>query len=318
MSQSQDALLIIAKPDLAAKKAEWLDHLHLQRRVSEKTLEAYDRDVTQFLRFLTDHLGESPGVPDVADLKPADIRGFMAFRRRANGASGRTLARGLAGIRSFFRFLEKQGLANPAALSAIRPPKESRPLPRPLPASQARAVTQSDSSLHEDPWIAARDAAVLTLLYGAGLRISEAIGLNLEDRPVAGQKSMRVIGKGGKERIVPLLPIINSAIDDYITLCPYVLTRGEKLFRGARGGPLRARLIQSALQKIRSALGLPAKATPHALRHSFATHLLEAGGDLRSIQELLGHASLSTTQIYTAVDTSHLLDVYQKSHPRAG
>lgn len=318
MSQSQDALLIIAKPDLAAKKAEWLDHLQLQRRVSEKTLEAYDRDVSQFLRFLTDHLGESPGVRDVADLKPADIRGFMAFRRRVDGASGRTLARGLAGIRSLFRFLEKQGLANPAALSAIRPPKESRPLPRPLPASQARAVTQSDSSLHEDPWIAARDAAVLTLLYGAGLRISEAIGMNLEDKPVPGQKSMRVIGKGGKERVVPLLPIINTAIDDYVALCPYPLTRGEKLFRGARGGPLRARLIQSALQKIRSALGLPAKATPHALRHSFATHLLEAGGDLRSIQELLGHASLSTTQIYTAVDTSHLLNVYQKSHPRAG
>lgn len=318
MSQSQDALLIIAKPDLAAKKAEWLDHLQLQRRVSEKTLEAYDRDVSQFLRFLTHHLGESPGVRDVADLKPADIRGFMAFRRRVDGASGRTLARGLAGIRSLFRFLEKQGLANPAALSAIRPPKESRPLPRPLPASQARAVTQSDSSLHEDPWIAARDAAVLTLLYGAGLRISEAIGMNLEDKPVPGQKSMRVIGKGGKERVVPLLPIINTAIDDYVALCPYPLTRGEKLFRGARGGPLRARLIQAALQKIRSALGLPAKATPHALRHSFATHLLEAGGDLRSIQELLGHASLSTTQIYTAVDTSHLLNVYQKSHPRAG
>ena len=318
MSQARETLLVIAKPDLADKKQTWLNHLSLQRRVSAKTVEAYDRDVEQFLRFLTGYLGGSPGLADVGDLKPADVRGFMAHRRRTDAVGGRTLARGLAGIRSFFRFLQKQGLANAAALSAVRPPKESRPLPRPLPAAQAKAVTQSETSLHEEPWIAARDAAVLTLLYGAGLRISEAISLNREDAPTTGQRSMRVIGKGGKERIVPILPVIVEAIDAYIHLCPYSLLNGEPLFRGSRGGPLRARLIQSALQKIRSALGLPDKATPHALRHSFATHLLEAGGDLRSIQELLGHASLSTTQIYTAIDSSHMLNVYQKSHPRAG
>jgi len=317
MSRTNKDLLVIAGPDLAAKKQAWLDHIGLQRRVSDKTVDAYDRDVEQFLRFLTAYRGEPPGLADIADLKPTDIRGFMAHRRREDAVGGRTLARGLAGIRSFFRFLEKQGLANPAALSAVRPPKESRPLPRPLPASQARDVTRTENSLHDEPWIAARDAAVLTLLYGAGLRISEALSMQREDVPKPNQKSMRVIGKGGKERIVPILPVVVTAIKHYIAECPYALTEGEALFRGARGGPLRARLIQGALQKMRSALGLADKATPHALRHSFATHLLEAGGDLRSIQELLGHASLSTTQIYTAVDTSHLLDVYRKSHPRA-
>lgn len=318
MSKSDEEILIIAKPDLAARKQAWLEHLSLQRRVSEKTVEAYDRDVEQFLRFLTGYFAGAPGLKDIENLRPADIRGFLAQRRRRDDVGGRTLARGLAGIRSFFRFLEKQGLVNPAALSAVRPPRESRPLPRPLPASQARAVTLTENILHDDPWIAARDAAVLTLLYGGGLRISEALSLTAAEAPKAGQKSMRVVGKGGKERIVPILPVIVTAIEAYIALCPYVLPKDEPLFRGARGGPLRARLIQGALQKLRSALGLPDKATPHALRHSFATHLLEAGGDLRSIQELLGHASLSTTQIYTAVDTSRLLDVYQKSHPRAG
>jgi len=310
-------LLVIAQPDLAAEKAAWLDQLSLLRRVSAKTVEAYDRDVEQFLRFLTGYFAEPPGLAAVQDLKPADIRGFMAHRRRDDAVGGRTLARGLAGIRSFFRFLEKRDLANPAALSAVRPPKEARPLPRPLPAWQARAVTQDSQSLHEEAWIAARDAAVLTLLYGAGLRISEALALRRQDAPKAGQASIRVTGKGGKERVVPILPVIVVAIEHYIGLCPFALAADEALFRGARGGPLRARLIQAALQKMRAVLGLSDTATPHALRHSFATHLLEAGGDLRSIQELLGHASLSTTQIYTAVDTSRLLDVYQKSHPRA-
>ncbi|MEM1044818.1 MAG: tyrosine recombinase XerC [Pseudomonadota bacterium] len=318
MPDNKSGPLITARPDLAAQRAAWLDHLALQRRVSEKTVEAYDRDVGQFLAFLTEHFGEAAGLDRVAALKPPDIRGFMAKRRRGDKVGGRTLARGLAGIRSFFRFLERRGLANAAALSAIRPPKEARPLPKPLPARQAKAVTDFASSLNEEPWIAARDAAVLTLLYGAGLRISEALALNRRDAPRRGQRSLRVVGKGGKERVVPILPVIVDALESYIALCPFGLEPDGALFRGARGGPLRARILQGAVQKMRGALGLPDSATPHALRHSFATHLMEAGGDLRSIQELLGHASLSTTQIYTAVDSARLLDIYAKSHPRGG
>ncbi len=318
MSDSTSGPLITARPDLAAQKAAWLEHLALQRRVSDNTVEAYDRDVAQFLAFLTEHIGEAPDLDHVSALRPSDIRGFLAKRRRSDKVGGRTLARGLAGLRSFFRYLEKRGLANAAALSVMRAPKESRPLPRPLPARHARAVTDLDNSLHEEPWIAARDAAVLTLLYGAGLRISEALALHRKDAPRRGQRSLRVVGKGDKERVVPVLPVIVDALDAYLGLCPFALAPEEALFRGARGGPLRARIVQAAVQKMRGALGLPDSATPHALRHSFATHLMEAGGDLRSIQELLGHASLSTTQVYTAVDSARLLDIYAKSHPRGG
>ena len=311
-----DDLLVISDRDLAAERALWLDHLQLQRRMAERTVEAYDRDVEQFLRFLTGHVGHPAKLADIRDLRPADIRGFMAKRRAEAQVGGRTLSRTLAGLRSFFRHLEGKDLANAAALSAVRAPKERRRLPRPLPASEALSVTDADTSLHDEPWIAARDAAVFTLLYGAGLRISEALSLSARDTPKTGQTSLRITGKGGKQRLVPILPVIVEAIDEYRRLCPFPLDPDSSLFRGARGGPLRARLIQAALQKMRSALGLPETATPHALRHSFATHLMEAGGDLRAIQELLGHASLSTTQIYTAVDTSRLLDVYRRSHPR--
>jgi integrase/recombinase XerC len=261
------------------------------------------------------HLGGPPKLADVGALATTDLRAFMAARRNA-GAGPRTLARGIAGIRSLIRFLEKQGAANGASIRAIRPPRQKRSLPKALAPAAARNIVARDSALDDEPWIAARNAAVLTLLYGAGLRISEALGIARGDAPVV-SAVLRVRGKGGKERIVPVLPVAAAAVADYLGLCPYVLDPAGPLFVGARGGPLSPRIVQRAMAKLRGALGLPETATPHALRHSFATHLLASGGDLRTIQELLGHASLSTTQIYTAVDTERLLAAYQDAHPRA-
>jgi len=311
-----NAPLIIARDDLAQEVGAWLDHLEGTRRLAAKTVEAYDRDVRQFLSFLTEHLGGAPAIADIADLRPADIRAFLAARRRG-GAEARSLARALAGVRSFFAFLEKHGHANGAALKAVRTPKQPKTLPKPIAAAAAKQMVDADQSLDAEPWIAARNAAVLCLLYGSGLRISEALGLTRGQAPIDAIDTLRVTGKGGKTRIVPVLPVARQAVADYLRLCPYKLDDGQALFRGARGGPLSPRIVQLAVQRLRGALGLPNTATPHALRHSFATHLLAAGGDLRSIQELLGHASLSTTQIYTAIDSERLLDIYEKAHPRA-
>ncbi len=311
------APLVIAAADTIAARDAWEEHLAGVRRLSPKTLEAYGRDLDQFLSFLTLHLGAPPAIADLAALRTADLRGFMASRRTA-GAGARTLARGLAGIRSFVRFLEKEGMANGAALRAIRAPRQPKSLPKPLAPTAARRVVDADESLAEEPWIAARDAAVLALLYGSGLRISEALGLRRAEAPAAGLSTLRVTGKGGKTRLVPVLPAVAEAVAAYLALCPYGLKPDGPLFLGARGGPLKARLVQLAMARMRGALGLPDTATPHALRHSFATHLLSAGGDLRAIQELLGHASLSTTQIYTGVDAERLLAVYEAAHPRAG
>lgn len=312
-----DAPLIIAKPELAALIAKWQAHLGAERRLSAKTLEAYGRDIEQFLRFETGHLGGPPGIAELAELKAADFRAFLASRRR-DGAGPRTLARGLAGVRSLLRFMEKAGLVNAAGARAIRAPKQPRTLPKPLDVKSARAVTKSDVLSDErQPWVSARDAAVITLLYGAGLRISEALGLNRGDAPTDGRNTLRVTGKGGKTRLVPVLPVIAQAIAEYLKLCPFALAEDDPLFVGVKGGRLSPRIIQLQMERLRGALNLPETATPHALRHSFATHLLAKGGDLRTIQELLGHASLSTTQIYTAVDTDRLLEAYEKAHPRA-
>ena len=311
-----EAPLINAKPDLATARRAWLDELGRERRLAAKTLDAYERDTRQFLAFLTDHLGGAPGIADVAELKSLDFRAFLT-RRRASGAGARTLGRGLAGIRSFMRYLEKRGLANAAAATSLRAPRQPKSLPKPLTASDARRVVDASEQLHEEPWIAARNAAVLTLLYGCGLRIGEALSLEgdaLRDRR---ERAIAVTGKGNKTRLVPLLPVVFDAVDLYRRLCPWDLAADEPLFRGARGGPLQAAVLQRDMRNLRSALGLPETATPHALRHSFATHLLGNGGDLRTIQELLGHASLSTTQVYTGVDTARLLDVYRQAHPRA-
>jgi len=304
-------------PDIAAEIARWLGYLGAERRMSQKTLEAYRRDVSQFLGFLAGHLGGTPTLKQLARLTPADVRAFMAARRR-EGAGNRTLTRTLAGTRSFARFLERNGRGKVAALASVRAPKLPKTLPKPLAIAAAKQI--SDASLREgearEPWIIARDAAVLALLYGAGLRISEALSLKRKDIR-AGSDALTVTGKGNKARMVPILPQVIKLIDGYVALCPHEFAADDALFIGARGGPLSPRIIQLAMARLRGALGLPDSATPHALRHSFATHLLARGGDLRSIQELLGHASLSTTQIYTAVDAERLLEIYAGAHPRA-
>lgn len=313
---TDDSLLITAQPDVAEAVARWRKHLAGERRLAAKTVEAYGRDVSQFLAFLTAHLASPPRLKDLQALSTTDIRAFMAWRRN-DGAGSRTVARGIAGLRSLIRFLEKDGSANGSALRAIRPPRQKKSLPKPLGVVAAQNVVSIEHGLDDEPWIAARNAAVLALLYGAGLRISEALGLRRADAPGLKGDMLRIKGKGGKERIVPILPAVSEAIAAYLRLCPHSPDANAPLFVGARGGPLNPRLVQRAMERLRSALGLPDTATPHALRHSFATHLLANGGDLRSIQELLGHASLSTTQIYTGVDTDRLILAYRNAHPRA-
>ena len=304
-------------PDVQAEIGRWLAYLGAEKRMSPKTCEAYRRDVAQFLGFLTGHLGKPPTLKALAKLAPADVRAFLAARR-SQGAGNRSLMRGLAGARSFARFLERNGKGKVGALSAVRTPKLPKSLPKPLTASAARAVTDADLRAGEarEQWVLARDAAVLALLYGCGLRISEALSLRRADFNGA-PDALTVTGKGNKTRMVPLLTQVAQLVATYVALCPYGLGAETPLFLGARGGPLSPRIVQLAMERLRGTLGLADTATPHALRHSFATHLLAGGGDLRAIQELLGHASLSTTQIYTAVDAERLLDVYVNTHPRA-
>ena len=310
-----DEILTFADPELLEKRREWLAALEDERRLSEHTLDAYERDTRQFLIFMTGYNGHPARIKDIENLRATDLRAFLAARRK-EGTGARSLGRNLAGLRSLLRFLEKTGLVNAAGATAMRAPKQPKSLPKPLTDGQALRITTQEGQLAEEPWIAARNAAVLALLYGCGLRISEALDLKPGDFP-AGTRSLRVIGKGKKMRLVPLLPVVLEAVETYRKLCPYALSGDEPLFLGARGGKLQPAIIQREMQKLRGAFNLPDNATPHALRHSFATHLLAGGGDLRTIQELLGHASLSTTQIYTGVDTARLLDIYDKAHPRA-
>ena len=303
-------------PKVAAEVEAWLRHLATERRLSGKTVEAYRRDVLQFLVFLAGHLGGAPSLNALAALTPADVRAFLAARRGQNIGS-RSLMRSLAGLRAFGRYLERAGKGKVGALAAVRSPKIGNTLPRPLTDSAAKSMADPTSAAGDgrEPWIHARDAAVLGLLYGCGLRISEALGLK---RQVTGAGDvLTVTGKGRKQRMVPVIPQVQKLIADYVALCPYDLPEDGPLFVGAKGGPLSPRLIQLAMARLRGALGLADSATPHALRHSFATHLLGRGGDLRAIQELLGHASLSTTQIYTAVDAERLIEAYRAAHPRA-
>jgi integrase/recombinase XerC len=305
--------------DVSAEIGTWLNYLNAERRMSGKTLDAYRRDVTQFLVFLAGHLGGAPDLKELGGLSPQDVRAFMAARR-SDGIGSRSLMRGLAGARSFARYLERNGKGKVAALAAVRAPKVAKTLPKPLSVTSARQMSDADLRAGEErePWVLARDAAVLALLYGSGLRISEALSLRRKDIPAPGAGDVLVVkGKGGKERMVPVLPQVLRLIADYDRLCPYDPGRDGPMFIGARGGPLSPRIVQLAMARLRGALGLPATATPHALRHSFASHLLARGGDLRAIQELLGHTSLSTTQIYTAVDSEQLLTAYRSAHPRA-
>ncbi len=312
-----DAFYFSAAPTIAEEAALWLRYLADERRASRHTVEAYGRDLAAFLAFLTDHLGAPPGAAELKALQPADLRAFLAKRRR-DGLESRSLLRALAALRNFLRFLEKKGLARTDVFGAVRPPKRPHSLPKALAVPDARDIVDPAQRAGEarEPWVIARDAAVLALLYGAGLRISEALSIGRAEAPVESADRVTILGKGGKSRTVPVIAPVRVAIEAYLALCPYDLADGP-LFVGARGGPLSPRIIQLAVQRLRGALGLPDSATPHALRHSFATHLLGRGGDLRTIQELLGHASLSTTQIYTAVDKARLLDAYRSAHPRA-
>lgn len=313
--------LVFAEPELLRHVNLWLQHLENGRRLASKTVEAYERDVRQFLEFLTQHAGEPIGVSGLSALKITDIRSFLAYRKN-DGAGPTSLARSLAGLRSFFTYLRKQKIVDVTAANALTTPKRPKRLPRPVDAADAETMLDEalDPNAETEPWVGSRDAAVLSLLYGCGMRISEALSLKRSDLSALAAGMLRVVGKGGKERAVPVLPAVFEAVQVYCRLCPFTaLENGdnsEPLFFGVRGGPLRARIVQKAVADLRYRLGLPESATPHALRHAFATHLLAGGGDLRTIQELLGHASLSTTQVYTQVDTRHLLNVYEKAHPR--
>jgi integrase/recombinase XerC len=310
-----DVQLPFAAPDLAAEVMRWLGHLAAERHMSPRTVEAYGRDLRQFLAFLSTHLGGRVSLPALSRIAALDVRAFMAARR-AEGVSGRSLSRMLAAVRSFSRCLERNRKGTIGALATVRAPKLAKTLPKALPIAAARSITETELRAGEEraQWILARDAAVLALLYGSGLRIAEALSLKRREVPA---DALTVLGKGNKTRMVPVLPQVMRTIADYLALCPFELNADGPLFVGARGGPLSPRVVQLAVARMRGALGLPDTATPHALRHSFATHLLARGADLRAIQELLGHASLSTTQIYTAVDTEHLLAAYRSAHPRA-
>jgi integrase/recombinase XerC len=311
MMESDDVAIA---DDLAAALERWRTHL-VARAASTNTIEAYERDWRQLCAWLAHRQGRQPTLADIRRLDPPAFRAFLASRRRL-GVENRSLARAMSSFRQFFRWLEaSQSLKNHAILK-VGSPRVARGLPRPLTVAKAANVVEADMAADLD-WVRARDLAVLLLLYGAGLRISEALGLTLADAPLPGREALRITGKGGKERLVPILPAIQQAVARYVELCPFPLEKDEPMFRGAKGGPLSPRIIQLLMEHLRGALGLPETATPHALRHSFATHLLSAGADLRQIQELLGHASLSTTQVYTEVDRDRLLKVYDLAHPRA-
>lgn len=302
--------------DLAEAALLWLRWLGEERRLSPHTLDAYRGDLGAFLRFLETHLGQQPTLADITALRQADMRAWLAERHRAGFAKSSS-GRSLSAVRSFLRWLSRHGRADATALAGLRGPRAPRALPKAISIDETHDLADAIEVAQAKPWIAARDLALLLLLYGCGLRIGEALALTRRQAPTAEAESLRVIGKGRKERLVPVLPAVAQAISDYLSLCPHRLEPDGPLFRGARGGALSARILQRGLERLRLGLGLPDWTTPHALRHSFATHLLAGGGDLRTIQELLGHASLSTTQRYTAVDAARLTAVHRAAHPRA-
>jgi len=292
----------------------WRENMTHVRRLSTKTVEAYTHDVGGFLQFLHQHRGEDIDLAALKDVVAGDVRGWLAIRRQ-DGLGPRGVARAVSALRTFYQFMEKQGWVENVSIRRVRPPKLPPSIPKPVSISAAHSLLEEAEMLGGEAWVAARNVAILTLLYGAGLRISEALGLNRSALPLG--EAIIITGKGNKQRVVPILPEARDAIDAYVRLCPFGAVREDPVFFGARGKRLHPRIVQGLMQHLRRALGLPESATPHALRHAFATHLLAAGGDLRAIQELLGHASLSTTQRYTSVDETHLLSVYERAHPRA-
>lgn len=294
--------------------AQWVDHLRALKGASDNTLKAYVTDLTGFLGFLGQHLGGPQGRGALAAVGLRDMRAWMAHER-GTGTSARSLARKLSSVKNFYRWLSDRDDFDATAVLSMRAPRFTNKLPRPLSPEAARQVTDTAALQARQDWAGARDMAVIMLLYGCGLRISEALSLTGGDLPLG--EVLRIRGKGGKERLVPVLPIARDAVQKYVAACPHAMAEDKALFRGVRGGALSARQVQKVVEATRMQLGLPASATPHAMRHSFATHLLNAGGDLRAIQELLGHARLSTTQAYTAVDGARLMEVYDAAHPRA-
>ena len=293
----------------------WADHTRAVDGWSPRTVDAYGADLRGFLVFQAGHRGGPMGRAAFGRLTLSEMRAWMAHERR-RGTGGRTVSRRLSAVKSFTRWLSDREGFDPSAILSTRPPRFRKPLPRPVAPDAAKALIETVGLQHGTPWIAARDVAVVTLLYGCGLRISEGLGLQGSAHPLPDM--LRITGKGAKERLVPVLPAARDAVARYARLCPYALTADAPLFRGAKGGRLGPQIVAATLARARMQLGLPSSATPHALRHSFATHLLERGGDLRAIQELLGHASLSSTQVYTVVDAARLMDVYSKAHPHGG
>lgn len=293
----------------------FLQHLSGERRLSEKTVESYQRDLNAFTGFLTRHLDKSVSLNDLGTLALRDFRAYLAYRQRGESPlSASSIARQLSALRTFYKYLNRRyGIENDA-IGLVKGPRVKAPLPKPLSLSGAKDIV-AEGSIDERPWVQARNTAVMMLLYGAGLRVSEALSLMPEQLPLG--QTLTLTGKGDKTRVVPVLPVVNEAIEKYTNLCPYPLEKGTPLFRGIRGGPLSARQVQMDMQILRGYLGLPETATPHALRHSFATHLLAGGGDLRTIQQLLGHEDLSTTQRYTGVDVEGLRRVHKAAHPRS-
>ncbi|MCC6000127.1 MAG: tyrosine recombinase XerC [Pararhodobacter sp.] len=315
MTDASTAAGLAISPALRDALAQWLSGLSALRDASPHTIAAYGTDVAGFLDFIARHQGGAAGLAQLRALTQSDLRAWMA-RARAGGRSARSVARSLSAVKSFARWLgEREPDFNPDTILAARGPRHPRTLPRPLAPDEAEAVLDEIGNDRPEDWQRARDAAVATLMYGCGLRVSEALSLTGRDR--APGPALRIIGKGGKERVVPVIPAAAQAVARYAQLCPYPLAADAPLFRGARGGPLNPRQVAQSMEQVRLQLGLPASATPHALRHSFATHLLSAGGDLRAIQELLGHASLATTQVYTGVDSDRLMAAYRAAHPRA-
>lgn len=299
---------------LLAQVEAWRRWLGEEKRASAHTLDGYGRDLAAFLDFLRDYRGGEPTLADLADLTPTDFRAFLA-RRSGEGLARSSLARGMSTLRSFFRFLDRMGRLHNPALEAVRAPRPPRSLPKPLATNDALETLGTAAVLQEEPWLAARDVALFTLLYGCGLRLGEALSLTVREAPSG--DILRVTGKGRKQRLVPVLPVVRQAVADYLRQRPQATSPDSPLFIGARGMALNPGVVQRQMRRLREQLGLPETATPHALRHSFATHLLAAGGDLRTIQELLGHASLSTTQRYTEIDSARLAETYKAAHPRA-
>ncbi len=312
-SATMSDLVFSSDKSVSNQIMSWLDFLASERRLSPKTVDAYQRDLAQFCFFMTQHFGSPVSLKTLQGLKPIDIRAFLAARRQ-KGVGARSLARQLSALKNFFLFLERAELVSNQVLFMVRTAKPARSLPRSLTAPEALATIATTNEIEARPWVAARDMAVLSLCYGAGLRIAEALALTRKDMDMT---TLRVTGKGNKTRLVPLIKPVRDAIESYLFMCPFEPGASEPLFRGVRGGVLSPRLIQKRMVQLRAMLGLPPSASPHSLRHSFATHLLGRGGDLRTIQELLGHASLSSTQIYTNVDSEHLLAAYTKAHPRS-